>query len=42
MKKPRPIKNINYIPEHIRKSAGGFKDKVISLFKTNLPKQTVH
>ena len=43
-----PIKNswydwlINYIPEPIRKSLGGFKDKVISLFKTNTPKQTVY
>ena len=41
MKRIRPIKNtwydwlINYIPEPIRKSVGGFKDKVISLFKTN-------
>ena len=39
MKKIRPIKNtcydwlINYIPEPIRKSEGGFKDKVISLFR---------
>ena len=32
---------INYIPEPIRKSAVGFKDKVISIFKTNTPKQTV-
>ena len=44
MKKIRPIKNtwydwlINYNPEPIRKSVGGFKDKVISLFKTNTPK----
>ena len=48
VKKIKPIKNtwydwsINYIPEHIRKSVGGFKDKVISLFKTNTPKQTVY
>ena len=48
MKKIRPIKNtwydwlINYIPEPIRKSAGGFKDKIVSLFKTNTPKQTVY
>ena len=29
---------INYIPEPLRKSVGGFKDKVISLFKINTPK----
>ena len=29
---------MNYIPESIRKIAGGFKDKVVSLFKTNTPK----
>ena len=33
---------VNYIPEPIRKSVGGFKDKVISLFKTNTPKQIVY
>ena len=32
---------INYIPEPIRKSVGGFKDKIVSLFKKNTPKQTV-
>ena len=48
MKKIRPIKNIwygwliNYFPEPIKKNIGGFKDKVISLFKTNTPKQTVY
>ena len=48
MKKIKPIKNtwhdwfINHIPESMRKSVGGFKDKVISLFKTNTPKQTVY
>ena len=48
MKKIRPIKNawydwlVNYIPEPIRKSVGGFKDKIVSLFKTNAPKQTVY
>ena len=48
MKKIRPIKNtwyhwlINYIPESIRKSVGGFKDKNLSLFKTNATKQTVY
>ena len=47
MKKIRPIKNtwydwlINYISIPIRKNAGGFKDKIVSLFKTNTPKQTV-
>ena len=45
MKKIRPIKNtcycwlITYISESRRKSAGGYKDKVISLFKTNTPKK---
>ena len=48
MNKIRPIKNtlrdwlISYIPEPIRKSVGGSKDKIISLFKTNTPNQTVH
>ena len=48
MKKIRSIKNtwydwlIIYIPEPIRKSEGGFKDKVICLFKTNTPKQAVY
>ena len=48
MKKIKSIKNtwydwlINYIPEPIRKSVGGFENKVISLFKTNTPKQTVY
>ena len=48
MKKVMPFKNtcydwlINYIPEPIRKSVGGFKDKVISCFKKNTPKQTVY
>ena len=48
MKKVRPIKNtwndwlINYIPEPIRKRVGGFKDKIVSLFKTNTPKQLVY
>ena len=47
-KKIRPIKNtwydqlINYVPEPIRKSVRGFKDKIVSLFKTNTPKQTVY
>ena len=48
LKKIRAIKNtlydwlINYIPNPIRKSVGGFKDKIVSLFKTNTPKQTVY
>ena len=48
IKKIRSTKNtwydclINYIPEPIRKSVGGFKDKILSLFKTNTPKQTVY
>ena len=48
MKKISPVKNTwydwlsNYIPEPIRKSVGGFKDKIVSLFKTNTPKQTVY
>ena len=48
MKKIRPFENtwydwlINYIPEPIRKSVVGFKDKVISLSKTNAPKQRVY
>ena len=47
MTKTRPIKNtwydwlINYIPDPIRKSVGDFKDKIVSLFKTNTPKQAV-
>ena len=32
----------NYISESIRKRVGGFKDKVISFFKTNIPKRTVY
>ena len=48
MKKIRPTKNIchdwliNHIPKSIRKSLGVFKDKIVSLFKTNTPKQTVY
>ena len=44
MMKMRPIKNtwhdwlINYTSEPIRKSTGGFKDKIVSLFKKNTPK----
>ena len=48
MKTIRPIKNtwydwfINYIPDTIRKGAGAFKDKIVSLFETNTPKQAVY
>ena len=48
MKKLRHIKNtwydwlISYIPDPIRKSVGGFKDKIISLFRTNKNKQTMY
>ena len=48
MNKIKPIKNtrydwlINYIPEPIRKSVGSIKDKIVSLFKTNTPKQVVY
>ena len=48
MQKIRPINNtwfdwlINYIPESITKIAGGFKDKLVNLFNTNTPKQTVY
>ena len=48
IKKIRLTKNtwydwlINYIPEPIRKGLGGFKDKIVSLFKTNALKQTVY
>ena len=43
MKQKRPVKNtwcdwfINYIPKPIRKTIGSFKNKVVSLFKTNTP-----
>ena len=48
VKKMRPVKNIwydwliNYIPEPLGESVGCFKDKIISLFKTTAPKQTVY
>ena len=48
IKKIRLIKNtcydrlINFIPEPITKGLGGFKDKTVSLFKTNALKQTVY
>ena len=48
MMKIRLVKNtcydwlINFIPEPLRKCVGCFRDKVISLFETITPKQTVH
>ena len=48
LKKIRSIKNtwydwlISYVPESIRKSVSGFIDKIVSLFKTNTPKQAVY
>ena len=48
MKKIRPIKNtwydwlINYIPKPIKKSVGGSKDRIVSVFKTNTPKKTMY
>ena len=48
MKKIRPVKNtqydqlINYIPKPLRKSVGGFKDKILRVFKTNTPKKSVY
>ena len=48
MKKIKPVKNtwydwlINYTVEPTRKSIVGFKDNVISLFKTNTPKQAMY
>ena len=48
MKKMRPIKStwydllINYITETLSKTAGGFKDEIVSLFDTNKPKQNVY
>ena len=33
---------INYIPQPIGKGVSDFKDKIVSLFKTNTPKQTVY
>ena len=48
MKKIKPIKNtwhdwlVNYIPESIRKSVSGFKDKIVSPLETNAPKQTMY
>ena len=47
MKKVRSVKHlvwllINYIPDTIRESVGNFKDKIVSLFKANTPKQTAY
>ena len=33
---------IRYTPDLITETVGGFKDKVIKLFKTNAPKQTLY
>ena len=33
---------INYISEPIAKIAGGLKDKIVSIFNTSTPKQTVY
>ena len=47
MKKIRLIKNtwydwlINYIPEPLKKAVRGFKDKIVSLFRTNTAQQTM-
>ena len=48
MKKKRPVKDtwqdwlISYTPEPIGKSESDFKDQVVSIFKTNIPKQTMY
>ena len=48
MQRIRPTKNtwydwlINDISEPMRKCVCGFKDKIVSLLKTNSPKQTVY
>ena len=47
MKGIRPIKNtwynqlVNYILQSITKGVDGFKDKIVSRFKTNTPKETM-
>ena len=33
---------IDYIPQPIRKTVGCFKEKMVSRFKTNIPKQAVY
>ena len=48
LKNIRSVKNtwddwlINHIPKPIRKNVCVFKDKTVSIFKTNTPKQTVY
>ena len=45
MKNIGPIKNtwlIHCISKVTRKITGGFKDEVVSFFKTNIPKQTMY
>ena len=48
IKKIRPNKNswydwlMNYLPEPKRKSVGGFRDHVLSIFKTNTTKQPAY
>ena len=48
MKKIRPFRNIwydwfiDYIHEAISKNVAGFKDEIISFFRTNTPKQNVY
>ena len=37
-----PWKTLNYVPEIIRKTEGDFKDEVVSLFKTKIPKKTLY
>ena len=39
---PSPHWLINYIPDPIRKSLCSFKEKNVSLFNTNTPKETVY
>ena len=48
LKKISQLKNtlydllINYIPEPLRKNKNGFKDKVVTLFNANTPKQLAY
>ena len=37
-----PWKTLNYVPEIIKKTEGDFKDEVVSLFKTKIPKKTLY
>ena len=41
-KEMKKIRLINYIPKPIRKIIGSFEDKIVILFKTKAPKQTVY